>query len=138
VILLDTNVVVDALSAETSTHNWAVNQIATAVADDGAALSVVTMAELAAGGREVDRMETALRSWGVQIVDLPAAAGGVCGKAYRRYMQKRKQSGGRISPKTPLPDFFIGAHAQILGWTLATRDLERYATYFPSVPLLTP
>jgi hypothetical protein len=138
VILLDTNMVIDALSGDALKHDWAVNQIASAVAEEGAALNVVTLAELAAGGREIAGMETELRSWGVQIVDLPAAAGDVCGKAYRRYLQKRKQSGHGLSPKVPLPDFFIGAHAQIMGWKLATGDLKRYATYFPSVPLLAP
>jgi predicted nucleic acid-binding protein len=39
---------------------------------------------------------------------------------------------------TPLPDFFIGAHAQVMGWTLATADESRFTTYFPSVRLLTP
>ena len=31
----------------------------------------------------------------------------------------------------PLPDFFIGAHAELMGWPLATRDKERYRRYFP-------
>jgi hypothetical protein len=38
----------------------------------------------------------------------------------------------------PLPDFFIGAHAEIMGWTLATADADRYRTYFPKVKLKTP
>jgi len=38
----------------------------------------------------------------------------------------------------PLPDFFIGAHAQIMGWQLATADEGRFQTYFPSVALMMP
>ncbi len=45
---------------------------------------------------------------------------------------------GQDSPRTPLPDFFIGAHAQIMAWPLATADTSRFRTYFPSVQLMTP
>ena len=38
----------------------------------------------------------------------------------------------------PLPDFFIGAHAELMGWKLATRDVERYRRYFPAVELIEP
>ena len=38
----------------------------------------------------------------------------------------------------PLPDFFIGAQAQILGWPLATADVDRFRSYFPKVRLHTP
>ncbi len=39
---------------------------------------------------------------------------------------------------SPLPDFFIGAHAETDGLTLFTRDVARYRTYFPSVKLIAP
>lgn len=38
----------------------------------------------------------------------------------------------------PLPDFYIGAHAEVEGHTLVTRDAARYRTYFPGVRLITP
>ena len=79
-----------------------------------------------------------IRSWGVEILDIPAAAAEACATAYRRYRERRRQESGKDSPVTPLPDFFIGAHAQVMGWTLATADESRFTTYFPSVRLLTP
>ncbi|HAK06532.1 MAG TPA: DNA-binding protein, partial [Spartobacteria bacterium] len=50
----------------------------------------------------------------------------------------RKKSGGGDAPLTPLPDFFIGAHAELMGWKLATRDPERFRLYFERVELIEP
>jgi predicted nucleic acid-binding protein len=35
-------------------------------------------------------------------------------------------------------DFFIGAHAQVEGFAVLTRDSRKYRVYFPSVQLITP
>ena len=138
-ILLDTNVVIDALDGEEANHGWAVNQVAGAVAGEGAAVNAVSLAELASGHRRApEAVEAVLKAWGVNIVDVPAQAAPLCGKAYRQYLLARRSSGGSLAPKTPLPDFFIGAHAELMGWRLATRDVDRYQRYFPKVELLTP
>jgi len=47
----------------------------------------------------------------------------------------RKRGGART---TPLPDFYIGAHAAIDRLALLTRDDARYRTYFPKVEILAP
>jgi predicted nucleic acid-binding protein len=56
----------------------------------------------------------------------------LAGKVYRTY---RKRGGTR---RSPLPDFFIGAHAAVAGYHLLTRDAQRYRTYFPNLQLITP
>lgn len=42
------------------------------------------------------------------------------------------------APALPPPDFFIGARAQVLGWSLATAGENRFKTYFPAVSLIAP
>jgi predicted nucleic acid-binding protein len=74
----------------------------------------------------------------VQVLDVPAAAADVCAEAYRRYRQRRATQSGTDAPAVPLPDFFIGSHAQIMRWNLATVDKGRFQTYFPSVRLVAP
>ncbi len=137
-ILLDTNVVVDAVDKTQTHHAWSKKRIEDAVATEGGGISVVTLAELCAGARDPDTVEPEVRLLGITVHDVPATAAVVCGKAYRRYVAARRVSGGSAPPKTPLPDFFIGAHAEVMGWKIATRDAERFKKYFPKVPLLTP
>ena len=82
------------------------------------------------------QLATALDRWlepeTFQWLPLPYEAGWRAGQAFVRY---RRAGGLRTSP---LPDFYIGAHAEAAGLTLVTRDVARYATYFPAVTLITP
>ena len=137
-ILLDTNIVVDALDKDQTHHSWSKQQIVNAVAGEGGGISVVTLAELCAGARNPDDVEPEVKRLGITVHDVPAAVAVVCGKVYRRYVAARRDSGGSVPPKTPLPDFFIGAQAEVMGWKIATHDQERFKKYFPKVTLATP
>ena len=63
---------------------------------------------------------------------IPYRAAFLAGKAFLLY---RRRGGVRSSP---LPDFFIGAHAAVSGYLLMTRDVTRYRTYFRKLPLIVP
>jgi predicted nucleic acid-binding protein len=47
----------------------------------------------------------------------------------------RRKGGQR---RSPLPDFYIGAHALVGRMTLLTRDARRYRTYFPALRIVAP
>ena len=64
--------------------------------------------------------------------ELPYEAAFLAGKAYVIY---RRRGGAR---RSPLPDFFIGAHAAVRGYDILSRDVEGYRSYFPSVTLISP
>ena len=137
-ILLDTNVVIDARDSSQPAHAWAAKVIEEAAAGEGGGVNAVTLAELCAGSPQPEGVAPEIKKLGLEIFDLPSTIAAPCGKAYRRYLVARRASGGGSAPKIPLPDFFIGAHAEIMGWKLATRDCERIARYFPKVSLVTP
>lgn len=135
---MDTNVIIDAHRGAGNDRLRAMNLISLAVTGSGAAINCVTLAELYAGPRRGDDIEEDMRRAGVAILDVPIATAAICGRAYRRYRLARRRSGGGEAPHLPLPDFFIGAHAELMGWKLATRDVERYRIYFPAVELIEP
>ena len=137
-ILLDTNVLIYASDPGSSFHPWALETIADAVAGTGAAINAVTLAELCVGDAEPLTVADRIRVWGIAILDLPAAAADACAEAYRNYRERRMKESGKPAPGTPLPDFFIGAHAMIMGWELATADQGRFSTCFPTLVLRLP
>jgi predicted nucleic acid-binding protein len=67
-----------------------------------------------------------------QRMQLPYEAGWLAAQAFMKY---RRSGGVKTSP---LPDFYIGGHAEIENWSVVTRDSARFRTYFPSVTLITP
>ena len=137
-LLLDTNVLIYASDDDSLHQAWARSTIAEAASTEGAVINAVCLAEICVGERQPGTVADRLRSWGVEILDVPAATATVCAGAYVRYRRQRQQQSGKDAPRTPLPDFFIGAHAQIMGWPLATADPSRIRTYFPAVRLVTP
>ena len=136
--LLDTNVPIYASQRGSSHYEWARSIVAQAVSAEGAAINAVCLAEICVGEPDPAAAADRIRSWGVQIVDVPVAAAEACAAAYRLYRKRRQRQSGYDSPRTPLPDFFIGAHAQLMDWTLATADSARFKTCFPAVRLMTP
>ncbi|MBV8199690.1 MAG: PIN domain-containing protein [Acidobacteria bacterium] len=137
-ILLDTNVLIYASTAGSPFLQWARRTIAEGVSEDRAAINAVSLAAICVGDAEPETVGDRIRSWGITVLDVPAAAAETCAKAYLQYRERRRTESGFGAPSQPLPDFFIGAHAQIMGWPLATVDAGRFRTYFPSVPLVTP
>jgi hypothetical protein len=137
-ILLDTNVLIYAFDSGSPFYRWAREMIVGAVAGDGAAINAVSLAEICVGDADPPTVTDRIRSWGVEILDVPAAAADVCATAYREYRKRRSSHSDVALPYMPLPDFFIGAHAKIMGWELATTDRSRFRTYFPSVSLKMP
>lgn len=138
-ILLDTNVVIDAQNKDSAFYTWSNEVIAQGLSTNGVGINAITLAELCGAARvDSEQVQSELDSADIQVTDLPARAAVICGRAYRRYRLARASSGGGKAPSVPLPDFFIGAHAELMGWKLATRDVERYRVYFPAVELIAP
>ncbi|BCI90504.1 hypothetical protein NIIDMKKI_57100 [Mycobacterium kansasii] len=64
--------------------------------------------------------------------DLPWEAAFLAGKCFLEYRRRQGQK------RSPLPDFYIGAHAAVTGRALLTRDPRRYRSFFPRLELISP
>jgi len=132
-VLIDTNVLLDIATRDPQWFDWSSTRLAPLVNTRQAAINPVIYAELAPcfrNERELDLNLLPPRDF--KRLALPYSAAFPAARAFSSY---RKAGGTRTSP---LPDFFIGAHAEAEGHTLLTRDPLRYRTYFPSVKLLAP
>ena len=89
-------------------------------------------AEVSVGYQTVEELEDLLPASAYEREPLPYAAGFAAGKAFVRY----RRGGG--DKRSPMPDFYIGAHAAVAGYRLLTRDVQRYRTYFPTSDIIAP
>jgi len=94
-ILLDTNVLIYASTDQSPFLEWARRTIAAGVSEDGAAVNAVSLAEICVGDAEPETVADRLRSWGITLLDIPAAAAEPCAKAYQEYRERRRAESGR-------------------------------------------
>lgn len=131
-ILFDTNVLLDIATADPVWLGWSESQFRAAAAQGPILINPIIYAELAAAFESAADLDRWLDPAVFQRLPLPYAAGWLTAQAFVKY----RRAGGAKS--SPLPDFYIGAHAVAEGLTLATRDEGRYRTYFPELALITP
>ena len=131
-ILFDTSVLLDIATADPAWLPWSEKEFCAAAAQGLIAINPIIYAELAPAFATAEELERWLDPAVFQRLPLPYAAGWVAAQAFLKY---RRSGGVKTSP---LPDFYIGAHAEVEGHTIVTRDAARYRTYFPKVALISP
>jgi predicted nucleic acid-binding protein len=95
-------------------------------------INALVYAEVSVGFSTIEAVEEALPRDLFRREDLPYEAAFLAGKCFLEY----RRGGGE--KRSPLPDFYIGAHAAVAGYRLLTRDASRYRTYFPRLELIAP
>ena len=104
-----------------------------AAADAGyLVINPLVYAEVSIGFERIEELEEALPPDLFLRAPLPWPAAYLAGRCFVAY---RRAGGAR---RSPLPDFYIGAHAAVEGMRLLTRDPARYRPYLPRLELVSP
>jgi predicted nucleic acid-binding protein len=131
-ILIDSNIIFDIIDNDLQWRPWSTGQLRSYANIETLAINAIVYAEISPrylASRSVDELVESLK---LSYMQIPRAAAFLAGKAFAEYRRK----GGTRS--NVLADFFIGAHATVLGCAILTRDIRRYSTYFPNVRLISP
>lgn len=130
--LVDSNVLVDLFTEDDEWFGWSAAMIEQCAEDGDLVINSLIYAEVSPQFDSIEALDEALPAQFFRRADLPWEAGFLAGLAFVQY---RRAGGTR---PTPLPDFYIGAHAAVDGLTLLTRDAARYRKYFPSLRIVAP
>jgi predicted nucleic acid-binding protein len=131
-ILVDTNVILDLVQNDPVWADWSQQQLEAASLQATLCVNPVIYAELSIAFNAIEELERVLAEGEFQLKPIPREALFLAGKVFLNY---RRQKGAKTGV---LPDFFIGAHAAVAEVPLLTRDTRRYATYFPTLQLISP
>ena len=131
-MFVDANVIIDILNNDEVWGDWPIAKLQECSASHDLVINPIIYAELAARYATAEELDKMMEGIELEIVDLPKEAAFLAGKAFAQY----RRSGG--TKTNVLSDFFIGAHAKVVGVPILTRDVRRYRRYFPDVPLIAP
>ena len=130
-IFVDSCVLIDIFNDDAQWKSWSMVQVTQAL-PRGLCINAVVYAEISGSFATQQDVSAAIKHGRLEIKEITMDAAYLAADAFKRYRLNKGQF------KTALPDFFIGAHAQVLSCPILTRDPQRFATYFPDVELITP
>jgi predicted nucleic acid-binding protein len=130
--LIDSNVLLDIATNDQTWADWSHDAVERCAEEGLLHINPIVYAEVSLAFDTIEALERALPSALFSRSALPWEAGFLAGRCSRSY---RHRGGER---RSPLADFYIGAHAAVSGMTLLTRDSTRYRTYFPQLRIVAP
>ncbi len=131
-VMVDSSVLIDVLDPDPVWFEWSAKRLAPLIDEGALVINPIIYAELAAGYTTLEALNAAIAPYALVRDALPWEAAFLASQAFLLY---RKRRGAKHSP---LPDFYIGAHASLSGYSLLTRDPRRYREYFPKLRLIAP
>ncbi len=113
-VLVDSNVLIDIATNDPNWSEWSRRALAVCAEHKTLIINPIIYAEVSIAYTTIEALDAALPTTLYQREPLPWEAGFLAGKCFLLY---RRHGGLRNSP---LPDFYIGAHAAIGGEARAT------------------
>jgi len=130
--LVDTNIWIDCMDGASHWHAWSVDELQRCSELAPLHVNLVIYTELLIPGPDIAALDAMLDVYGTLRSPLPWTCAGLAAQAYRSY---RRNRGARA---TPLPDFYIGAHAAVANLSVLSRDVKPYQSHFPRLRCIGP
>src|SRR5712692_8083404 len=115
-ILVDSNVLLDVMTEDARWLSWSAEAIERAAGSARLVINPIIYAEVSVRYSRIEELDAALPETMLDREAIPYEAAFLASKSFLAY---RRRGGTKQSP---LPDFFIGAHAAVAGYRLLTRD----------------
>ena len=131
-LLVHSNVLLDVFEDDPTWADWSEAMLDQFSRTHILCINPIIYAEVSVGFQRIEELELALAECRVRMLQIPKEALFLAAKVFFDYKKRKGTS------QSPLPDFFIGAHAAVENLELLTRDLARYKTCFPKVMLISP
>jgi predicted nucleic acid-binding protein len=130
--LIDSNILIDLFDDGSEWQGWSDSMLEQCASRGPLVINPLILAEVSVGFASLEDLNHHLPEDFVRREPLPWDAAFLAARAFLIY---RHRGGAR---RSPLPDFYIGAHAAVAGHTLLTRDARRYRYYFPKLRIIAP
>ena len=130
--MVDSSVLIDVLTGDARWYEWSSSALEAVMNDSAVVINPIIYAEAATNYKRVAELDLRLPTDLYRRDPLPYEAAFLAARAFVKY---RRQGRSRTSP---MPAFYIGAHAQTADFRVLTRDPRRFRRYFPSVELISP
>ena len=130
--LVDTNIWIDCIDANSTWHEWAIEQLQRLSERSPLHVDLIVYTELLVPGPDINALDALLDVYDTLRTPLPWACAALTAAAFALY---RSRGGSKLKP---MPDFYIGAHAAVANLSVLTRDPNPYRGYFPRLVVLAP
>lgn len=128
---LNSCVVIALLNDSDRLHEWSIKEVTKCKENGPAVICDIVYCEASVAMKTREELDDAIAQWGLERISLPDDALFRAGRAFQKY---RKENNG---PKLGvLPDFLIGATAEVHSAPLMTDNKKDFIGYFPSVVLI--
>lgn len=131
-ILVDSNILIDAIEPDAEAHAWSTVQLSKAIFGGAAFINPIVVGEISPRFSAFADLVGVLETFAIPVRDITLEVSWRAGRAHLEWIR----NGGRRG--SLLPDLLIGAHAAVEGAQVLTRDPRRFRTYFPELDLILP
>ena len=106
-VLVDSNIILDVFLNDPIWADWSESKLEQYYHTNGLYINPIVYSEVSIGFERIEDLESAINRGGFKMLEIPKEALFLAGKVFLKY---RKNKGVK---RSPLPDFYIGAHAAI-------------------------